>query len=67
MRDVSSSWKPGWTVGAVFFGLWTILSVLGAGVSLVSGNVAGLLFGLAWALCGYWFTRGMVERARPAM
>jgi len=65
MGDGPSSLRLGWAVGAVVLGLWTFLGLLGAGVSLVSGNMAGFGFGLAWALCGYWFTRGMVERARP--
>ena len=56
---------PGWLVGAVVLGLWTLLSLLGAGACLVAGNLAGFAFGIAWALCGYWFTWGMVERARP--
>ena len=65
MGAESSSSKRGWLVGALVLGLLTLLSLLGAGLCLVSGNVAGFAFGLAWALCGYWFTRGMVERARP--
>jgi len=63
--ESSPSLKRGWLVGAIVLGLWTLLSLVGAGRCLVSGNVADFAFGLAWALCGYWFTPGMVERARP--
>jgi len=57
--------KRGWLVGAVLLGLWALGSLLGAAICLVSGNLAGFAFGLAWALGGYWFARGMFERTRP--
>ncbi|MFP5256723.1 MAG: hypothetical protein ACLGI8_12850 [Acidimicrobiia bacterium] len=65
MTERRASLHLGWALGALLFGFWTLMGALGAGVCLVSGNLAGFVFGLAWTVGGYWFTRGMVERARP--
>jgi hypothetical protein len=65
MAGRRASLHLGWALGALLVGFWTLMGAVGAGVCLVSGNLAGFAFGLAWAVGGYWFTRGMLERARP--
>jgi len=55
----------GWFIGGTALAVFALTSAFGAIICLFSGNLAGAAFGIGWALVGYWFARGMLERARP--
>jgi hypothetical protein len=48
-------------------GLFTLSSAVGAAVCLASGSVMGFVLGAGWTVAGFWFSRGMVDRARLSL